>query len=83
MGIEVIPLSRLQNETSGVLARCCDSGSPVVVELPDHRLVSIQPLDAEDETDSIVHELLESSQEFRDLIQKSAAASRRPFNPGS
>lgn len=82
MGIEVIPLSRLQSEASGVLTRCCDSGSPVVVELPDHRLVTIQPLDADDETDSIVNELLESNQAFRDLVKKSADSSRRPFTPG-
>lgn len=82
MGIEVIPLSRLQSETSDVLAKCCDSGSPVVVELPDHRFVAIHPLDTDDESDSLVSVLLESNEAFRDLVVKSAASRRRPFVPG-
>ncbi|MCE2728209.1 MAG: hypothetical protein LW698_15810 [Planctomycetaceae bacterium] len=83
MAIEVIPLSRLQSEASGVLARCCDSGRPVVVELPDHRLVAIQPLDADDESDSLVSELLETSEQFRALVKKSKDSPRRPFVPGT
>ena len=82
MAIAVIPLSRLQSETSGVLARCCDSGSPVVVELPDHRLVAIQPLDTDDESDSLVSELLETSEQFRALMKKSLDSPRRAFAPG-
>jgi hypothetical protein len=82
MAIEVIPLSRLQSETSGVLARCCDSGSPIVVELPDHRFVAIHPLDPDDESDSLVSELLETREEFRDLLKKSLDSPRRPFVPG-
>ncbi len=41
MDIEVIPLTQLQTDTPGLLTRCCDSGQPVVVVLPDHRLVAI------------------------------------------
>jgi hypothetical protein len=82
MGIEVIPVGRLQSEALDVLAKCCDSGRPVVVELPDHRRVAIHPLDPDDEADSLVDELLESSKAFRDLLTKSAASQRRPFVPG-
>jgi hypothetical protein len=82
MAIEVIPLSRLQSETSGVLARCCDSGSPVVVELPDHRFVAIHPLDSDDESDSLVSELLETCEEFRVLLKKSLDSPRQRFVPG-
>jgi len=82
MAIEVIPLSQLQSETSGVLARCCDTGKPVVVELPDHRLVSIQPLDTDDESDSLVSDLLESNEQFRSLVRRSIESPRRPFVPG-
>ena len=81
MAIEVIPLSRLQSETSGVLARCCDSGSPVVVELPDHRFVAIHPLDSDDESDSLVSELLETCEEFRVLLKKSVDSPRQTFVP--
>ena len=79
MAIEVIPLSRLQSEAPGVLAKCCDSGTPVVVELPDHRLVSIQPIDADDEQGSLVSDLLEANQRFLDLVKRSATAPRKPF----
>ena len=79
MDIEVIPLSRLQTDTQGLLTRCCDSGHPVVVELPDHRFVSIQPLDASDEDDSLVSDLIENHAGFRALVEKSAASSRKPF----
>jgi len=88
MGIEVIPVSRLHGEAVDVLARCCDSDCPVVVELPDHRLVAIHPLDPDrrheegDESESLVNELLESSEAFRHLLMKSAASPRRPFVPG-
>jgi hypothetical protein len=79
MAIEVIPLSRLQNEVSGVLTKCCDSREAVVVELPDHRMVSIQPLDADDEADSLVNELLESNEQFRALVRKSIESARTSF----
>jgi hypothetical protein len=54
----------------------------VVVELPDHRLVAIQPLDTDDESDSLVSELLETSEEFRALVKKSLDSPRRAFVPG-
>lgn len=82
MGIEVIPVSRLQNEATDILARCCDSGHPVVIELPDHRLVAIQPLESNEEPESLVNELLEGDSAFRDLVRKSAESARRPFIPG-
>jgi hypothetical protein len=44
--------------------------------------VAIHPLDPDDEADSLVDELLESSKAFRDLLTKSAASRRRPFVPG-
>jgi hypothetical protein len=45
MGIKTIPLSRLEADLRGTLNECADSGSTVVVELPDQRLVAIRPLD--------------------------------------
>ena len=83
MDIEVIPLSQLQTDTPGLLTKCCDSGQPVVVELPDHRFVAIQPLDGDDEDDSLVSDLIETNAEFRALLEKSAAAPRRPFAGGT
>jgi hypothetical protein len=50
----------------------------VVVELPDQRLVAIQPLDpAED--DDLINELLESNPSFRALVARSKASPRKPF----
>ena len=79
MDIEVIPLTQLQMDTPGLLTRCCDSGQAIVVELPDHRVVAIQSLDADDEDDSLVSDLLETNAAFRALVEKSAASPRRPF----
>jgi hypothetical protein len=62
----------------GVLVECADSGSVVVVELPEQRLVAIQPLDAI-EDDDLINELLESNPRFRELVAKSKAGPRKPF----
>jgi hypothetical protein len=40
MSIKLIPLSRLEADPQGTLSECLDSGEPLIVELPDHRLVS-------------------------------------------
>ena len=72
-----VPLSRLEADLRGTLNECLDSGQPLVVEMPDHRLVSIQAL----QDDSLVDELLESNPAFRALVEKSKASPRRPFAP--
>jgi hypothetical protein len=46
--------------------------------LPDHRLVSIQGLESDDD-DDLVDRLLESNSAFRALVEKSKASPRRPF----
>jgi hypothetical protein len=46
--------------------------------MPDHRLVSIRAVEADD---SLVDELLESDRDFRALVEKSKASPRRPFAP--
>jgi hypothetical protein len=48
------------------------------VELPDQRLVAIQPLDAT-EDDDLINELLESNPRFRELVAKSKTEPRKPF----
>jgi hypothetical protein len=53
----------------------------MVVELPDHRLVAIQPLDAT-EDDDLINGLLESNPRFRELVAKSKAGPRKPFPLG-
>jgi hypothetical protein len=78
MSIKLIPLSRLEADPRGTLNECLDSGQPLVVELPDHRLVSIQGLEP-DEDDDLVDRLLESNAAFRALVAKSKASPRRPF----
>lgn len=80
MSIKLIPLSRLEADPQGTLSECLDSGRAWVVELPDHRLVSIQGLEPGDD-DDLVDRLLESNPTFRALVEKSKASPRSPF-PG-
>ena len=78
MDTKVIPLRELQTNTEGYLRLCCDSGQPIVVELPDSRLVAIQPLETDDD---LVNELIETNPAFRALLARSAASPRKPFQP--
>lgn len=84
MSIELIPLSQLESDPKGILTACADSGRALVVELPDHRLVSIQGLEPDD-GDDLVNRLLESNPAFRALVEKSKASARRlfPMAPGA
>lgn len=82
MSIKVIPLSRLEEDPRRTLSECLDSGEALVVELPDHRLVSIRGLEP-DEDDDLVDRLIASNPAFRALVQGSKASPRRPFpTPG-
>jgi hypothetical protein len=76
MDTRVIPLSDLRADPEGVLRRCYDSGQPLVVELPDHGLVSIQPVDPEGD---LVNDLIEHNPAFRALMERSLASPREPF----
>lgn len=78
MSIKVVPLSRLEADPKAMLIECLDSGGALVVELPDHRLVSIQGLEPSDD-DDLVDRLLESNSAFRALVEKSKAGPRKPF----
>ena len=79
MAVKTIPLSQLEADPRGTLSECLDSGEALVVELPDHRLVSIQGLEPDD-ADDLVDRLLESNPAFRALVEKSKASPRRPFS---
>jgi hypothetical protein len=76
MDTKVIPLSELRADLEGVLGRCFDSGEPLVVALPDRGLVSIQPVESDDD---LINELIEHNAAFRALIEKSKASPRRSF----
>ena len=78
MVIKKIPLSQLEKDTKGTLSACCDSGQSLVVELPDHRLVTIQALEP-GEDDSLIDELIKSDPSFRAMIERSKASPRKPF----
>ena len=78
MSIKLIPLSRLEADPQGTLSECLDSGESLVVELPDHRLVSIHGLEPGDD-DDLIDRLLESNPAFLALVKKSKASPRRPF----
>ena len=78
MGIKTIPLSRLETELSQTLNECAESGETVIVEMPDQRLLAIQPLDTS-EDDSLIDELLASNPKFQALVAKSKSGPRKPF----
>ena len=78
MAIKTILLSQLQADARRTLSECAESGQALIVELPDQRLVSIQPLDAVDD-DALTSELLESNAAFRELVARSGASPRKPF----
>ena len=78
MGIKTIPLSRLEADPRGTLNECADSGQSLVVELPDRRLVAIQPLEPS-EDDDLTSDLLETNAAFQALVAKSKAGPRKPF----
>lgn len=80
MSIKVIPLSRVEADPQGTLSECLETGQAVVVEMPDHRLVSIQGLEPADD-DDLIDRLLESNPSFRAMVAKSKASPRRPFLP--
>ncbi len=79
MSTKAIPLSRLKTNLVKTLTECADSGETVIVELPDQRLLAIQPLDSE-EDDDLINKLLESNPKFQALVAKSKAGPRKPFN---
>lgn len=75
MSTKVMSLSEFQTGTETILRDCCDSHETVVVELPDHRRVTIQSSDDDD----LIDRLIETNAEFRELLRKSAAGPRHPF----
>jgi hypothetical protein len=77
MDTKVIPLSDLQADTEGILSRCYDSRQSLVVELPNHGLVSIQPVESDD--DDLANDWIEHNPKFRALLEKSLASGREPF----
>ena len=81
MDIKTVPLIRLETDLRGTLNECADTGSVMVVELPDKRLIAIQSLDATDD-DDLVNELLASNPAFRAMVAKSKAGARKPFPLG-
>jgi hypothetical protein len=53
----------------------------VVVELPDQRLLTIQPLDPQ-EDDTLMDELLAANPKFQELVARSKRSPRKPFVAG-
>jgi hypothetical protein len=78
MAIKTIPLSQLEADPRGTLNECADSGEAMVVQLPDQRLIAIQPLDPSGD-DALTSELLQSDPAFQALVAKSKASPRKPF----
>jgi hypothetical protein len=81
MAIKTISLSRLETELEKTLNECAESGDIVVVEMPDQRLLAIQPLEPQAD-DALMDELLASNPKFQALVAKSKASPRKPFARG-
>jgi hypothetical protein len=79
MPIRTIPLSRLEADPKGTLNECADSGQALVVEMPDQRLIAIQPLDPSQD-DSLTEELLQSNAAFQALVARSKQSPRKAFS---
>jgi hypothetical protein len=78
VAIKTIPLSQLETDLKKTLTDCAESGETVIVEMPDQRLLAIQPLDPQ-EDDNLIDELMESDPKFHALVAKSKAGKRKPF----
>ena len=78
MDIKTIPLSQLEANPLRTLNECADSGHAFVVQLPDQRFVSIQSLEPGDD-DTLIDQLLETDEAFRQLVAKSKASPRKAF----
>jgi hypothetical protein len=81
MAIKTVPLSSLETDLRKTLSECAETGETLVVEMPDHRLLSIQPLDPRDD-DALTDDLLASNPDFRALVAKSKAGRRKSFAMG-
>ncbi len=81
MDIKTVPLNHLEMDPRGTLTECADTGSIMIVELPDQRLVAIQSLEAT-EDDDLINELLASNPAFREMVAKSKSGPRKPFPLG-
>jgi hypothetical protein len=81
MAIKTIPLSRLETDLKKTLNECVESGQTVVVEMPDQRLLAIQPLDPR-EDDTLMDEMLASDAKFQELVAKSKRSPRKSFLSG-
>ncbi len=79
--IKTIPLDQLETDLRATLNECADSGSIMVVELPDRRLIAIQSLEGT-EDDDLMNDLLASNPAFLAMAAKSKAGPRKPFSLG-
>jgi hypothetical protein len=76
MSTKVVPLSDLEANPRAILTRCFDHDEALIVELPDRGLVSIRPVDADDD---LVDNLIAHNPAFRALLERSLASPREPF----
>ena len=77
MAIKTIPLRRLETDLRQSLNECAASGEPLVIEMPDQRLLTIQRLEPEE--DDLMNELLLENPKFQALVAKSKANPCKPF----
>jgi hypothetical protein len=80
--MKAISLSAFELNVRQIMIGCADSGEPLLVELPDHRLVALQPVPT-DADESVIDDLLASNAAFQSLVEKSQAGRRKSFVPAT
>lgn len=80
MTTKIMTLNDIPSQTEDFLRRCCDDGKSLIVELPDHRRVSVQ---MHDDDDDLIDRLIEGNAAFRQLLAKSQASPLLPFPPSA
>lgn len=78
MDTKLIQLRELKLDVEGYLQNCSQSGQPLLVELPDKRLLAIQPVEQDDD---LVNELIANNPAFRAMLARSATSPMKPFQP--
>lgn len=76
--MKTMSLIHLAAHLNQTLIECAASGETLVIELPDQRLLAIQPIDPRAD-DELVDELLATNARFRSLVVESKMSPRKAF----
>jgi hypothetical protein len=78
MDTKIVRLDEFRSSLDALVANCCDQGVPLIVELPDRRRISIQPMS---EGDDLIDDLIANDGKFQALLAASTKSGVKPFVP--